>query len=840
MAVVLCGNSGMRAYDTTDLINDNWALVNNLENNSDYVYVFIDAKSSAYAMADDNTSNPWESWSTPSYRTLSAPAATPTMVWTMETRSDGYALRNMETGRYFNSNNGGSGEGWLDKMADTYDTGSFTLTLSDGKYDILGVSSGLYVGPWNNDGFVKTAGENIAANKSLEQAPGFYVYRMSKANYAAVYLSNCPHLTSPVNLTFLLTNPTIYQGGTATSLPAGWENYDSHTTDDNKYTEGTGNTKLRGYRSSSSIYNHTLDFDYYTTVNNVPGGSWTLTTSASCNRNTAYAYIYNATTSQKTSTALTSTEEDVRVNTTVTHRESITVGIEANITIGNSLSTKTALVNADNFRLSIDPYVSIMAVALPEDGTMKAGIWYSFTTPATCDHDFSRTTSIGEIIYTTGTQTTLSEATSAGLSFSATQHLIAGETYYIRSNTDNRFVIDRTPKNIYFDDGVLNSSIPYIRTYEKDIKDGDVSGMQDVPWWTISSNGDARAAGVVEIGGSTQLGGEGGVIPTSKYDKLSNGKVLAIEAVWNQTAQYRQYVTLPAGTKTIAIPIYNSKGAAAIETNLFGFAEDGGTTHYATTTQYPVGSWTLETVTFDTALASETSGYLSLGYTAANTGDANMPHLFVDRVIIADASASLAINSTAKWGTFCAPFDVAVPDGVTAYTISDVENNMVVKTEVENSVIPANTPVMVNAESGLSNTTFYGVKVANDDPVYGDNDLVQYGLLIGNLNNSATKTVTGDDNNYLLQIHDGKTGFYKMTDETNYTLGKNRCYLQLEEGGGSARAALFLNEEDAETAISVLQALDEKQQLKDGKYLVGGKIVVVKEGRRYSLNGILK
>ena len=35
-------------------------------------------------MADDNTSHPWEGWSTPSYRAISAPAATPTMVWTAQ------------------------------------------------------------------------------------------------------------------------------------------------------------------------------------------------------------------------------------------------------------------------------------------------------------------------------------------------------------------------------------------------------------------------------------------------------------------------------------------------------------------------------------------------------------------------------------------------------------------------------------------------------------------------------------------------------------------------------------------------------------------------------------
>ncbi len=203
---------------------------------------------------------------------------------------------------------------------------------------------------------------------------------------------------------------------------------------------------------------------------------------------------------------------------------------------------------------------------------------------------------------------------------------------------------------------------------------------------------------------------------------------------------------------------------------------------------------------------------------------------------LGNVTANMAVNATAKWGTFCAPFDVAIPEGVTAYSCASATDAGKLKLdEITTGTIPANTPVILNAEEGLASTTFYGIKVPNES-----DDLITSGLLVGNVG-TAGKTITDKDkeNGYLLQIQDGKTGFYKMNPSKSYKIGFNRCYLVVGSNPGElkAREAFFFFEDDA-TAINALEAAKaETGALKDGKYLIEGKIVLVKNGVKYGANG---
>lgn len=198
-----------------------------------------------------------------------------------------------------------------------------------------------------------------------------------------------------------------------------------------------------------------------------------------------------------------------------------------------------------------------------------------------------------------------------------------------------------------------------------------------------------------------------------------------------------------------------------------------------------------------------------------------------DFTLVEATAANMAVNATAKWGTFCAPFEVAIPDGVTAYTCASATDGKLVLVEVTTGAIPANTPVILNAESGLTSTTFYGKKVDNDT-----DDLITEGLLVGNVSTS-TKAVPSDGSAYLLQLRDAKVGFYKANG-TGYLIGNNRCYLVKNLSG--AREAFFF--EDDATAISALEAAKaEDGALKDGKYMENNRIFIVKNGVKYGANG---
>ncbi len=171
-----------------------------------------------------------------------------------------------------------------------------------------------------------------------------------------------------------------------------------------------------------------------------------------------------------------------------------------------------------------------------------------------------------------------------------------------------------------------------ICTYDYDCVKNNIStsnySMLPVTGWVAQSTSNGRASGVYGIGTKAFLGGAAFLPPTTMSDGSSEGKVLGFVTCWTATVQYRQTVTLPAGQYTLSISYYNSGGTQAIAKNLMGFVTDDGEEYYFTKTQFPVGSWTKESISF--TLDEETSGYFSLGYTSTNTGSGNMPHFFVD------------------------------------------------------------------------------------------------------------------------------------------------------------------------------------------------------------------
>ncbi len=183
------------------------------------------------------------------------------------------------------------------------------------------------------------------------------------------------------------------------------------------------------------------------------------------------------------------------------------------------------------------------------------------------------------------------------------------------------------------DDPVLGG----ICTYAKDCGNADNPNvpkgnysMLPVVGWDRSTTTDGPAAGVFAIGSGTTLGGPKYVVPTIMSDGSSEGKVLGFVTSWSNIVQYKQAVTLPAGSYTLSMSYYNVAGTAAIVKNLIGFVSDDGTEYLSTRTTFPVGQWTKDEIKF--TLDEETTGYFTLGYKAANDYSYNMPHFFTDGI----------------------------------------------------------------------------------------------------------------------------------------------------------------------------------------------------------------
>lgn len=185
----------------------------------------------------------------------------------------------------------------------------------------------------------------------------------------------------------------------------------------------------------------------------------------------------------------------------------------------------------------------------------------------------------------------------------------------------------------------------------------------------------------------------------------------------------------------------------------------------------------------------------------------------------------LAIMSceAGKHATFCAPFDVTLPEGVTAYTAA-IDGNVVRLSVVatENGILPAGTPVVIYSENEIDGLTLSGYeKISRDiDP------------------NSVLKGIyfTGHtiaQGNYVLysQGTPEVEAFYRV-GTYNFSGAINRCYLSQ---GPASEARLSIVIDGEETTIGSI--ISENDTAADGKFVQNDRVVIVKNGRKYDVTG---
>ena len=143
---------------------------------------------------------------------------------------------------------------------------------------------------------------------------------------------------------------------------------------------------------------------------------------------------------------------------------------------------------------------------------------------------------------------------------------------------------------------------------------------------------------------------------------------------------------------------------------------------------------------------------------------------------------------TAKAATLTLPFTTSIPDDVELYTLTYTSGDKATATPVE-STLPANTPVLVNAEAGTYtfNATGEVLATATD---------VKAGALTGAY--ILTDVPTGS---YVLQNHEGKVGFYKVSDSAPQQINPFRAYLTATTSNARMITIDFGNETTGITTI---------------------------------------
>ncbi len=189
-----------------------------------------------------------------------------------------------------------------------------------------------------------------------------------------------------------------------------------------------------------------------------------------------------------------------------------------------------------------------------------------------------------------------------------------------------------------------------------------------------------------------------------------------------------------------------------------------------------------------------------------------------------DEDAPMRITS-AGWATFYAPFPVAIPEGVTAYT-GTMMDDWIQLNELTEGCIPAATGVVV--AKAVEGDAF----VASLTPVDFVPSVPVSSCYTGNTTGAIMNVSVGD---YLLQKQNDVVGWYKVEGE-GFTLAPNRCYLSKDDVPAPNQSRTFFGfTPDDATGISSIAT--EAKTKADGKYIVKGQIVVVKAGKAYNMNG---
>ena len=157
----------------------------------------------------------------------------------------------------------------------------------------------------------------------------------------------------------------------------------------------------------------------------------------------------------------------------------------------------------------------------------------------------------------------------------------------------------------------------------------------------------------------------------------------------------------------------------------------------------------------------------------------------------------------ADYGTLILPFNAELPDGMTVYTCTNVDNNGVL-TLVEDESIRRNVPYIVKATHD-TNYTFVGPMAIDDEkPTFRE------GIMVGAVANNVSLVANTD---YILQYQDGVAAFYKYTGTPSDISSENgsqgrlakqfRAFLRPKENTGAPSYALPGDTEEGIEFINV-------------------------------------
>lgn len=157
-------------------------------------------------------------------------------------------------------------------------------------------------------------------------------------------------------------------------------------------------------------------------------------------------------------------------------------------------------------------------------------------------------------------------------------------------------------------------------------------------------------------------------------------------------------------------------------------------------------------------------------------------------------TAYLAVSGTAHYGTFIAPFDVTLPENITAYKVTEINGDEAVITKINDKELSANTAVILyNPTSAKIECTYKDIATGTPNENSGE-------YLVGVYEDKKLSS----DEGYIMQYQNGECIFLKGN---NQTVSKNRAYLNAAKIGNSKIRMVFADETTTIAATEVVEGI---------------------------------
>ena len=189
-----------------------------------------------------------------------------------------------------------------------------------------------------------------------------------------------------------------------------------------------------------------------------------------------------------------------------------------------------------------------------------------------------------------------------------------------------------------------------------------------------------------------------------------------------------------------------------------------------------------------------------------------------DGIIYRNVKKYLLTVSDAGATTLVLPVDATIPNGVTAYTLTYTAGSSEVKANRVESIIPANTPVLINADTGN-----YEFKTENTTVITYAFSTYTNGALCG-----VYKTGFVPADSYVLQQGDSGLGFYQVPATNSNLVSAFHAWLTAETNA----PFLTILYDDTPTGIDDAMRLNNEEIINNGVYDL--------QGRKYEKNSALK